>query len=185
MLKGLICLHNRHIVHRDIKSDNVMISSSGDIKLGDFGYAAQLTQEKLARTSRVGTICWMAPEIIKGKGQYNNKVDVWSLGIFALELAHGDPPYLTEDPNKVLLFIVSKPAPKLEGGRWSEEFNDFVNLCLKKDPRVRAGSEDLLQHKFMKMFDKSQQKREYIDFLKDAYVDAQANMLKKKMKVVN
>ena len=122
VLKGLLCLHNKHIVHRDIKSDNIMISSDGDIKLGDFGYAAQLTQERNARTSRVGTILWMAPEIVKGRAQYDNKVDVWSLGIFGLELANGDPPYMNEDPHKVLLIIVSRSPPKLDPSKWSVEF---------------------------------------------------------------
>ena len=122
VLKGLMCLHNRHIVHRDIKSDNVMVSSNGDIKLGDFGYAAQLTVERLERESRVGTVYWMAPEIITGKKKYNNKVDIWSLGIVALELANGDPPYLEADATKALVYIVSKPSPKLDANKWSEEF---------------------------------------------------------------
>ena len=109
-------------MHRDIKSDNVMIASNGSIKLGDFGYAAQLTQERLERESRVGTVYWMAPEIITAKTKYNNKVDVWSLGILAMELANGDPPYLEEDATKALVFIVSKPSPKLDEHKWSAEF---------------------------------------------------------------
>ena len=86
-------MHDNHIIHRDIKSDNIFLGSRGELKLGDFGYAAQLTKEKSRRRSKVGTICWMAPEIIRG-GQYTTKVDVWSLGILILELILGQPPYL-------------------------------------------------------------------------------------------
>lgn len=93
-VRGLFALHKRNIMHRDIKSDNILINSKGDIKLADFGYSAQLTKEKAGRKTRVGTIYWMAPELIKGKKNYDSKVDIWSFGIFALELADGEPPYL-------------------------------------------------------------------------------------------
>ena len=93
-LQGLYSLHRRNIVHRDIKSDNILINNEGDLKLADFGYAAQLTLERDNRTTKVGTVCWMAPELILGKASYDAKVDIWSLGIFALELATGEPPYL-------------------------------------------------------------------------------------------
>ena len=95
-LKGLQTLHDQNILHRDIKSDNILVNSKGDLKLADFGYAAQLTQERQNRISKVGTVCWMAPELIKGKSSYNEKVDIWSFGIFALELADGEPPYISE-----------------------------------------------------------------------------------------
>merc|ERR1712012_886497 len=103
--KGLD-LHNRNIIHRDIKSDNILIKPNGDIKLADFGYAVMLTQQSQGRTSKVGTVCWMAPELIEGRGKYTNKVDIWSLGIFAIELACGEPPYISEHPTRVLYNIV-------------------------------------------------------------------------------
>ena len=114
----------------------------------------------------------MAPEIIKGKGNYNNKVDVWSLGIFAIELAKGDPPYLTEDPNRVLLMIVTRPPPKLDQS-WSSEFQDFVAQCLKKDPKVRASTDDLLSHPFMKKYDKEVQRKDFLEFLETAYKEVE------------
>ena len=95
-LEGLYYLHSKSIIHRDIKSDNILVNSNGDIKLCDFGYATQLTKIKRGTVSQVGTICWMAPELIKKEKKYNQKVDIWSYGIFALEIANGEPPYLHE-----------------------------------------------------------------------------------------
>lgn len=100
-------MHRRNIVHRDIKSDNILINNNGDLKLADFGYAAQLTLERDNRTTKVGTVCWMAPELILGKSSYDARVDIWSLGIFALELATGEPPYLDQPQMKVLQLIVT------------------------------------------------------------------------------
>lgn len=95
-LEGLNYLHARGIVHRDIKSDNILINSEGDVKLADFGYATQLTKQKRGTVSQVGTICWMAPELINLKKNYDHKVDIWSFGIFAMEIADGEPPYINE-----------------------------------------------------------------------------------------
>ena len=91
-----------------------------------------MTEEVQARASKVGTVCWMAPELIKGERKYTTKVDIWSFGIFAMEMADGDPPYISEPQNKVIFNIVNKIAPEI-GPRWSEDFRKFVKLALTKD----------------------------------------------------
>ena len=113
-LLGLQFLHQRHIIHRDIKSDNILIDEEGSVKLADFGYSAQLTTERDARSSKVGTVCWMAPELIKGERRYDTKIDIWSFGIFAMEIANGDPPYISEPQHRVIMNIVKKNPPPLE-----------------------------------------------------------------------
>lgn len=135
-LLGLQYLHARHIIHRDIKSDNILVDKSGQVKLADFGYSAQLTTERDARSSKVGTVCWMAPELIKGERRYDTKVDIWSFGIFAMELANGDPPYISEPQHRVIMNIVKRNPPPLEE-RWSSVFQDFVDKTLIKDPKLR------------------------------------------------
>jgi protein-serine/threonine kinase len=94
-LSGLQFLHERHIIHRDIKSDNVLYNEQGDVQLADFGFAVQLTEQKSARVTKVGTLHWMAPELIRGERKYSTSIDIWSFGIFAYELAMVEPPYAT------------------------------------------------------------------------------------------
>ena len=96
VMHSLKALHSQNIIHRDIKSDNILCKNNGEIKLADFGYAVILTQQQKTRASRKGTPCWLAPEVVNANDlkQYGNKVDVWSAGIFAMELANGEPPHL-------------------------------------------------------------------------------------------
>lgn len=119
------------------------------MKLGDFGFAAQLTLEREQRNTIVGTPSWMAPELINGS-QYNEKVDIWSFGIIAIELADGEPPYLHDPAMKALLNIVSKPPPTLQRPMsWSGAFNHFIARCLDKRPDCRASARQLLEHEFI------------------------------------
>lgn len=166
ILLGLKIMHDQYRIHRDIKSDNILIALDGSVKLGDFGYAAQLTQEHEARHSVVGTPSWMAPELIVGT-DYGVSVDIWSLGIVAIETVYGEPPYLNENPMKALYFIATKPSPTIPSdGRWSGNFQSFVNACLIKDPDLRPTSEILLRHPFI--LDVQQNaKQEFADYLSE------------------
>ena len=157
-LRGLHYLHSNNIVHRDIKSDNILTNVQGEVKLADFGYSAQLTQERQARSSKVGTLCWMAPELIRGERRYDTKIDIWSFGIFAFELAEGDPPYIREPQSRVMINIITLEPPKISP-RWSDSFRDFVSQCLAVDVSQRPTAEQLLAHPWLE--GSSQCKGEY------------------------
>lgn len=134
-------------IHRDIKSDNILIGSRGEVKIADFGYAAQLTQQKTKRNTIVGTPYWMAPELIRGQN-YDTKVDIWSLGIMIMEMAEGEPPYMEFPPLRALFLITTKGIPDLKDpGKWSSPFRQFVALCLEKDPEKRPDADELLKVK--------------------------------------
>lgn len=149
-LKGLQYIHSLRRIHRDIKSDNILIGSEGEVKLADFGYAAQLTQDKQKRNTIVGTPYWMAPELIRGQN-YDIKVDIWSLGIMAMEMAEGEPPYMEFPPLRALFLITTKGIPDLkEPQKWSSEFKDFIKKCLDKEPHSRADADKMLKHPFLK-----------------------------------
>lgn len=148
-LRGLAYVHSMHRIHRDIKSDNILLGSDGSCKIADFGYAAQLTQEKNVRKTIVGTPYWMAPELIRGQ-DYDQKVDIWSLGIMVMEMAEGDPPYMDFPPLRALFLITTKGIPGLKNPeRWTPEFKDFVAQCLEKDAENRPTADQLLMHPFI------------------------------------
>eukprot|EP01103_Thecamoeba_quadrilineata_P006148 TRINITY_DN15873_c0_g1_i1.p1 TRINITY_DN15873_c0_g1~~TRINITY_DN15873_c0_g1_i1.p1 ORF type:complete len:393 (-),score=107.42 TRINITY_DN15873_c0_g1_i1:76-1254(-) len=149
-LDGLQYIHSLHRIHRDIKSDNILLGSGGEVKLADFGYAAQLTAQKSKRNTIVGTPYWMAPELIRGQ-EYDQKVDIWSLGIMAMEMAEGEPPYMDFPPLRALFLITTKGIPPLkEQEKWSAPFHDFVAQCLNKDVDRRPSATEMLKHPFLK-----------------------------------
>eukprot|EP00792_Barthelona_sp_PAP020_P005753 TRINITY_DN2786_c0_g2_i1.p1 TRINITY_DN2786_c0_g2~~TRINITY_DN2786_c0_g2_i1.p1 ORF type:complete len:431 (+),score=117.31 TRINITY_DN2786_c0_g2_i1:47-1339(+) len=150
IVHALNFLHTSYRVHRDIKSDNILLSGNGICKLGDFGFATQLTVEKSARYSTVGTPYWMAPELIRGQ-RYDSKVDIWSLGILLYEMAQGNPPYLEMQPLRAIFVISTKGPPPLENlDMWSNNFKDFLSLCVKMNPSERPTMSELLQHPFLR-----------------------------------
>uniref|UniRef100_A0AAQ6IGR5 non-specific serine/threonine protein kinase n=1 Tax=Anabas testudineus TaxID=64144 RepID=A0AAQ6IGR5_ANATE len=154
-LMGLQHLHINKTIHRDVKGNNILLTTQGGIKLVDFGVSAQLTNTRLRRNTSVGTPFWMAPEVIACEQQldstYDARCDVWSLGITAIELGDGDPPLSDLHPMRALFKIPRNPPPTLlQPELWSDDFNDFICKCLIKDFELRPNVLDLLQHVFIK-----------------------------------
>ncbi|XP_047468034.1 myosin-IIIa isoform X2 [Mugil cephalus] len=154
-LMGLQHLHINKTIHRDVKGNNILLTTQGGVKLVDFGVSAQLTNTRLRRNTSVGTPFWMAPEVIACEQQldstYDARCDVWSLGITAIELGDGDPPLSDLHPMRALFKIPRNPPPTLHQPElWSDDFNDFICKCLIKDFELRPNVLDLLQHVFIK-----------------------------------
>ncbi|XP_077646534.1 serine/threonine-protein kinase PAK 3-like [Lonchura striata] len=148
-LQGLHFLHSRQVIHRDIKSGNVLVGMDGSVKLADFGLCAQLSPERSKRSSRVGTPSWMAPEVVRGEA-YGPKVDIWSLGIMGLEMVEGEAPYERMARVRVFELIETNGPPKLQNPRHhSALLRDFLRCCLQADEDRRWSAQELLQHPFV------------------------------------
>uniref|UniRef100_A0A4W4GRE2 non-specific serine/threonine protein kinase n=1 Tax=Electrophorus electricus TaxID=8005 RepID=A0A4W4GRE2_ELEEL len=146
-LQGLAYLHSHNMIHRDIKAGNILLTEPGQVKLADFGSASIASPAN----SFVGTPYWMAPEVILAmdEGQYDGKVDVWSLGITCIELAERKPPLFNMNAMSALYHIAQNESPTLQSIEWTDYFRNFVDSCLQKIPQDRPHSDDLLQHAFV------------------------------------
>ncbi|XP_068205018.1 serine/threonine-protein kinase PAK mbt isoform X2 [Palaemon carinicauda] len=149
-LKALAYLHSQGVIHRDIKSDSILLASDGRVKLSDFGFCAQVSQELPKRKSLVGTPYWMAPEVIS-RLPYGPEVDIWSLGIMIIEMVDGEPPFFNEPPLQAMRRIRDMPPPKLKNShKISPRLQGFLEKMLVRDPGQRATAFELLQHPFLR-----------------------------------
>lgn len=153
-LKGLDYLHKNKKIHRDIKAGNILLDHKGNVKLADFGVSAELMNTFAVKDTVIGTPFWMSPEVIS-KSKYNKKTDIWSLGITAIEMAEGEPPYSNIHPIKAMFVIKNNPPAGLtDPGKWTGEFVDFVKKCLTLDPKKRPNANELLKHPFIEKMNK-------------------------------
>lgn len=150
VVKAVTYLHKVHgWVHRDIKSDNILLSWKGQVKLADFSNCAALTSACPRRRSVIGTPYWMAPQVVSGL-EYDFKADVWSIGIVAIEMAEGEPPYLEFPPLKALFLIATNGSLRLRHPEiWPSDFVEFVDMCLEKEAENRPDAENLSKHRFL------------------------------------
>lgn len=154
ILRGLSHLHANKIIHRDIKGQNVLLTENAQVKLVDFGVSAQLDRTIGRRNTFIGTPYWMAPEVIacdeNPDATYDNRSDLWSLGITALEMAESQPPLCDLHPMRALFLIPRNPPPRLKSKKWSKKFHSFIETVLAKDYQQRPYTDQLLKHPFVK-----------------------------------
>ena len=153
VLQGLIIIHDKKLIHRDIKGANILLSEDGYAKLGDFGVGTKLLLKENFRSSIKGSPYWMSPQVIQ-KENYDSKTDIWSLGITCIELTQGEPPFSELNPNEVMDIIGNKKFTFNDffmgkKSNYSKEFINFISKCLEINPQNRGSAKELIRHSFI------------------------------------
>jgi len=162
-LRGLEYLHSHGHIHRDVKASNLLLDGMGCVRIADLGVTGWMDDitSRQRKDTLVGTPCWMAPEVLQAEkvGGYDSKADLWSVGITAMELARGLPPYANLTAMDIVVRTISRPPPTFDSYsdieprtsvRASSAFTSFLQACLVKNPRERKSATELLGHKFLK-----------------------------------
>ncbi|XP_078441085.1 mitogen-activated protein kinase kinase kinase 1-like [Wolffia australiana] len=147
ILHGLEYLHERGVVHRDIKCANILVDASGSVKLADFGLAKQTSKLNELKSCK-GSVYWMAPEVVKRKGAYGAPADIWSLGCTVLEMLTGQVPYPNQEWPQVLFHVGRGGKPEIPTSL-SRDARDFIQLCVQRKPEDRPTAAALLEHPFI------------------------------------
>ena len=158
-LQGLMYFHKDGRIHRDLKAGNILIGAQGEVQLADFGVAGTLMENgdrKKNRQTFTGTPCWMAPEVMEHTNGYDEKADIWSFGITAMELGYGRAPYAKYQPMKVMLLTISEEPPtpdiyKDNSYTFSKNYASLIAKCLRRDTKKRPTAKKLIEHKFFKL----------------------------------
>ena len=139
---GIKEIHKNNIIHRDLKPENIFITDEHKCKVGDFGISKKLEGTNHAKTQGIGTIFYMAPELLSGN-PYDNKVDIWGLGciiyeLFTLEQCFGDNNLIT-----VINRIKEGVHGKINLEKYSSDWQDLIDSLLQKEPEKRPNIEDV------------------------------------------
>ncbi|CAH0603393.1 unnamed protein product [Chrysodeixis includens] len=173
-IKALVYLHENKVIHRNIRCSNILITKNGEVKLSDFGLSCKLNDDLDKSTTNIGSPSWMAPEAVTCGGEgYDNRVDVWAVGITTIEMADGKAPFQDMHPTRALFQIVRNPPPSLmKPAMWSNDINDFITECLEKNPEHRPYMMELEEHPFVQSvpendFHLTTELKKLVDDLKD------------------
>lgn len=161
ILKAVNYMHKHHRIHRDLKSDNILLNSDGEIKLADLGFSVQLTQERQLRHTLAGTPCWIAPEIVR-HSTYDTKADIWSLGVLLIELIEGEPPFLRYKQNQIFSKILQNEIGLKNPA--DPELTRILDYCLQAEPEARKSADEILSDP---AFDNLPTQKEFSDLIQE------------------
>ncbi|CAN6298112.1 unnamed protein product [Urochloa humidicola] len=147
ILNGLLYLHKRYVIHRDIKCSNILVNANGSIKLADFGLAKEMSKINMLRSCK-GSVYWMAPEVVNPKKTYGLSADIWSLGCTVLEMLTRQQPFPNVEWTNAIFMIGRGEQPPIPN-HLSKEAQDFIGQCVRVDPKNRPSASQLLEHPFV------------------------------------